>query len=152
MFERYTEKARRVIFFARYEASQFGSPYIETEHLLLGLLREDKGLNSVSCARMPRWSPSASRSKGTPRSARRSRPRWTCPSATSASGYWPMRRKRRSACRTSTLARSICCWDCCVKRSALPPRFCMSADYALRPFAKSWRAARRKRLSPSASA
>jgi ATP-dependent Clp protease ATP-binding subunit ClpA len=44
MFERYTEKARRVVFFARYEASQFGSPYIESEHLLLGLLREDKGL------------------------------------------------------------------------------------------------------------
>lgn len=41
MFERYTEKARRVIFFARYEASQYGSPCIETEHLLLGLLRED---------------------------------------------------------------------------------------------------------------
>ena len=46
MFERYTEKARRVIFFARYEASAFGSPYIETEHLLLGLLREDKTLSS----------------------------------------------------------------------------------------------------------
>src|SRR6202158_1387553 len=46
MFERYTEKARRVIFFARYEASQFGSPCIETEHLLLGLLREDKALAS----------------------------------------------------------------------------------------------------------
>lgn len=45
MFERYTEKARRVIFFARYEASQFGSPYIESEHLLLGLVREDKALN-----------------------------------------------------------------------------------------------------------
>jgi ATP-dependent Clp protease ATP-binding subunit ClpC len=44
MFERYTEKARRVIFFARYEASQFGSPTIETEHLLLGLLREDTTL------------------------------------------------------------------------------------------------------------
>ncbi|HEV8495182.1 MAG TPA: Clp protease N-terminal domain-containing protein, partial [Candidatus Angelobacter sp.] len=44
MFEKYTEKARRVIFFARYEASQFGSPYIELEHLLLGLLREDKAL------------------------------------------------------------------------------------------------------------
>lgn len=41
MFERYTEKARRVLFFARYEASLSGSPYIETEHLLLGLLRED---------------------------------------------------------------------------------------------------------------
>jgi ATP-dependent Clp protease ATP-binding subunit ClpC len=44
MFERYTEKARRIIFFARYEASQFGSPYIETEHVLLGILREDKAL------------------------------------------------------------------------------------------------------------
>ena len=46
MFERYTEKARRIIFFARYEASQFGSPYIETEHILLGLLREDKALTN----------------------------------------------------------------------------------------------------------
>ena len=40
MFERYTEKARRVIFFARYEASHFGSPVIDTEHLLLGIMRE----------------------------------------------------------------------------------------------------------------
>src|SRR5437868_7334568 len=42
MFERYTEKARRVIFFGRYEASEFGSPYIEAEHLLLGLAREQR--------------------------------------------------------------------------------------------------------------
>ncbi len=46
MFERYTEKARRVIFFARYEASQFGASAIEAEHILLGLLREDKGLTN----------------------------------------------------------------------------------------------------------
>ncbi|HYN02694.1 MAG TPA: ATP-dependent Clp protease ATP-binding subunit [Vicinamibacteria bacterium] len=46
MFERYTERARRVIFFARYEASQLGSGAIETEHLLLGLIREGKGLTS----------------------------------------------------------------------------------------------------------
>ena len=44
MFERYTERARRVIFFARYEASQFGSTTIETEHTLLGLIREDANL------------------------------------------------------------------------------------------------------------
>ncbi len=44
MFERYTEKARRVIFFARYEASQFGATQIEAEHILLGLIREDKNL------------------------------------------------------------------------------------------------------------
>jgi hypothetical protein len=46
MFERYTERARRVVFFARYEASQFGSLTIETEHLLLGLLREDRNIIS----------------------------------------------------------------------------------------------------------
>jgi hypothetical protein len=45
MFERFTEKARRVVFFARYEAGQYGSPFIETEHLLLGLLREDNSLS-----------------------------------------------------------------------------------------------------------
>jgi hypothetical protein len=48
VFERYTEKARRVVFFARYEASEFGSPYIESEHLLLGFLRESKAL----CAKL----------------------------------------------------------------------------------------------------
>jgi len=51
MFERYTERARRVIFFARYEASQLGSAAIETEHLLLGLIREGQGLMSRVLAR-----------------------------------------------------------------------------------------------------
>lgn len=44
MFERYTQHARRVIFFAREEASALHSGFIDTEHLLLGLLREDKVL------------------------------------------------------------------------------------------------------------
>ena len=52
MFERYTERARRVIFFARYEASQFGSVAIEPEHLLFGVLREDRDGDSgaVDCS------------------------------------------------------------------------------------------------------
>src|ERR1700716_2106380 len=44
MFERYTHPARRVIFFARYEASALASSSIDTEHLLLGLLREEAGI------------------------------------------------------------------------------------------------------------
>ena len=40
-----------VLFFARYEASQLGSVSIETEHLLLGLIREGKGLTSRIFAR-----------------------------------------------------------------------------------------------------
>jgi ATP-dependent Clp protease ATP-binding subunit ClpC len=51
MFERYTERARRVLFFARYEASQFGSASIGTEHLLLGLIREGQGLTGRILAR-----------------------------------------------------------------------------------------------------
>jgi GNAT superfamily N-acetyltransferase len=43
VFERYSERGRRVIFFARYEASRLGSAAIDTEHLLLGLLREGTG-------------------------------------------------------------------------------------------------------------
>lgn len=43
MFERYTENARRVLFFARYESSQLGDLQITIEHLLLGLGRATTG-------------------------------------------------------------------------------------------------------------
>ena len=39
MFERYTESARRALFFARYEATAIGGDEIEPAHILLGLLR-----------------------------------------------------------------------------------------------------------------
>src|SRR3954470_963436 len=42
MFERYSEPARRVIFFARYEAVVADAKFIESKHLLLGVLREDR--------------------------------------------------------------------------------------------------------------
>jgi len=44
MFERYSEKARRIVFFGRYEASQFGSVTVQPEHILLGILRLDSSL------------------------------------------------------------------------------------------------------------
>jgi ATP-dependent Clp protease ATP-binding subunit ClpC len=44
MFERYTERARRVVSWSRYIARQGGSLEIETEHLLSGLLRENQSL------------------------------------------------------------------------------------------------------------
>ena len=40
MLENLTERARRTLFFARYEGARAGAPVIESEHLLLGLLRE----------------------------------------------------------------------------------------------------------------
>ena len=44
MFQRFTEMARRAVFFARYEASQFSSNTIELEHLLLALMRAEQKL------------------------------------------------------------------------------------------------------------
>ena len=39
MFDRFTDRARRVIILARKEADRFNHNYIGTEHLLLGLIR-----------------------------------------------------------------------------------------------------------------
>ena len=44
MFERFTERARKVIILAREEAIRLGHNFVGTEHLLLGLIREGDGL------------------------------------------------------------------------------------------------------------
>jgi ATP-dependent Clp protease ATP-binding subunit ClpC len=41
MFDRYTDRARCCIFYAREAVSDYGSQTIETEHLVLGILKED---------------------------------------------------------------------------------------------------------------
>src|SRR5947209_11392616 len=41
MWQRFTERARRVVFFAQEEATRLGENYVGTEHLLLGLVREN---------------------------------------------------------------------------------------------------------------
>ena len=44
MFERFTEKARRIVVYAQEEARMLNQNYIGTEHLLLGLIREEEGV------------------------------------------------------------------------------------------------------------
>src|SRR5918996_35984 len=44
MFERFTDRARRVVVLAQEEASQLNHNYIGTEHILLGLIREGEGV------------------------------------------------------------------------------------------------------------
>jgi ATP-dependent Clp protease ATP-binding subunit ClpA len=41
MWQRFTERSRRVVFFAQEEAGRLGEYYVSTEHLLLGLVREN---------------------------------------------------------------------------------------------------------------
>jgi ATP-dependent Clp protease ATP-binding subunit ClpC len=47
MFDRYSERARRVLFFSRYEPGQLGGSTIEPAHVLLGLLRDSKGIHRL---------------------------------------------------------------------------------------------------------
>ncbi len=44
MFERFTDRARRVVVLAQEEARQLNHNYVGTEHLLLGLIHEDDGV------------------------------------------------------------------------------------------------------------
>lgn len=46
MFDKFTETARRTLFFSRYESSRVGKSLIGTEHVLLGLLRENDAVVS----------------------------------------------------------------------------------------------------------
>jgi ATP-dependent Clp protease ATP-binding subunit ClpC len=53
MFERFTERAREVVVLAQDEARLLQHHYIGTEHLLLGLLREEQGLAARTLASFP---------------------------------------------------------------------------------------------------
>ena len=46
MFERFTDRARRVVVWAQEEARTFNHNYIGTEHLLLGLIKEGEGIGA----------------------------------------------------------------------------------------------------------
>ena len=48
MFERFTERARKVVVLAQEEAARLRHGYVGTEHLLLGLIREEEGVAAQS--------------------------------------------------------------------------------------------------------
>jgi ATP-dependent Clp protease ATP-binding subunit ClpC len=51
-FEKFSERARRVLTLAQEEAQHFNHTYIGTEHILLGLLREDEGVGAKVLANL----------------------------------------------------------------------------------------------------
>jgi len=52
MFNRFTERARKVIILAKEEAKRFNHDYIGTEHILLGLIREGEGVAATVLEKM----------------------------------------------------------------------------------------------------
>ena len=52
MFERFTDRARRVVDLARHEARTLGHDHIGTEHILLGLIEEGRGVGTTALTSM----------------------------------------------------------------------------------------------------
>ncbi len=52
MFERFTDRARRVLVLAQQEARVLGHNFLGTEHLLLGLIRETEGVAAIALAQL----------------------------------------------------------------------------------------------------
>ncbi len=147
MFERYTEKARRTIFFARYEASQFGSPYIEIEFLLLGLLREDPTLWMRFLRSRTTAEALHKEIKRHRRRDRRSPPLSTSHSPTRASTLSPMPRRKQNVWATDTSAPSTCCSGYSARSSPLQHSCCSGTALTFRLFARTSRRTSRRVLS-----
>ena len=52
MFEKFTDKARKVMSLAQDEARNLGQMYVGTEHLLLALIREGEGVAAQALAKL----------------------------------------------------------------------------------------------------
>lgn len=52
MFDKFTQRAQKVVYLAREEAKNFGHPAVGTEHLLLGLIKEDEGIGAKALANL----------------------------------------------------------------------------------------------------
>ena len=124
MFERFTDRARRVVVLAQEEARMLGHNYIGTEHLLLGILHEGenaaaKALVSLGISldamrqaiedivgrgAQPRPSPGTSRSRRGPRR------------------YSSFRCVSRCSSASTTSAPSTSCSPCSARATASPPR------------------------------
>jgi ATP-dependent Clp protease ATP-binding subunit ClpC len=122
MFERMSERARRVLFFARDEVSQLGSMSIDTEHLLLGLIRESKGLANrlFASAGMVLDDIRDDVLRRVPARSRTS-PSAEIPFSAAANRVLQHAAQEATGCDTMTSGPSTCCSDCSVNTAASPP-------------------------------
>jgi len=120
----FTPRAKKVLELALREALSLGHNYIGTEHILLGLVRENEGvaariLLDLDAGRAPRAAPV--RVPGRPRARARSPPSYstnsgaTSPSSppkASSTRAWGARRRSSGSCRSSRAARRTTpCWS-----------------------------------------
>src|SRR5438093_6209743 len=99
MFERFTDRARRVVVLAQEEARMLNHNYIGTEHILLGLIHEGEGVAAKALESLGiSLEEFASRSRRSSGKARLRRP------ATSRSRH---ARRKFSSCRSARRCSSV---------------------------------------------
>ncbi len=55
MYERFTDRARKVMQLANREAQRFNHEYISTEHILLGVVKEGSGVLKLKIPMKTKW-------------------------------------------------------------------------------------------------
>ena len=117
MYERFTDRARKVMQLANQEAQRFNHEYIGTEHILLGLVKEGSGVAAnvlknlevdlrkirLEVEKLVQSGPemvTVGKLPQTPRAKKASNIRW----------------KKRGISITAMWVLSISCWDCCVNK------------------------------------
>ena len=109
MFERFTDRARRVVVLAQEEARMLNHNYIGTEHILLGLIHEGEGVAAKALESLG-ISLEAVRSRSRRSSARASRRRpGTFRSPRAPRRFSSCRSARRCSSATTTSAPSTSC-------------------------------------------
>ena len=120
-FDKFTDRARKVLTLAQDEAQRFNHNYIGTEHLLLGLVREGEGVAARVLENM-NVELAKVRTAVEFIIGRGDRPvvgEVGLTRAPSASSSW--RSTRPAASATTTSARSTCCWASSARARASPP-------------------------------
>ena len=127
MFERFTDRARRVLVLAQEEARLLNHSFIGTEHILLGLIHEGEGV-AAKALESARGEPGGRARRRSQRPSARPvlRPPVPRRSHPGPRRSWSCRCGRRCSWATTTSAPSTCSWAWCVRARAWPLR-CWSA-------------------------
>ena len=123
MLEKFTEKAKRILFLARYEASQTGSKVIGTEHMLLGIIKENEDITAELLARS-NINMDLLRAELEARGPSRERTATSVeiPFSDEVKRVLGFAGRKRSASCIHPSARSTFSWACCTRKNPPPAR------------------------------
>ena len=122
MFERFTDRARRVVVLAQEEARKLNHNYIGTEHLLLGLIRESEGVAAKALESLGISLDAVRQQVREIIGQGQQPPSGHIPFTKRAKKRWSCQRASQCSSATTTSALSTSCSACCVRVTVWPRR------------------------------